>query len=142
RLTFTTTRPRYEPYVWAQDGMFILDPRFEIPQWIVDAQEIASLRIELYRVEPRDYFAFEDFEEGKRATPPGKKVYDKLHVVGARHAARARVDLRPALSESGSGHVIAVATATPTNQKLPREHRRRVAWIQVSRVGVTARVDR
>lgn len=141
RLSFTTTRMRYQPYLWADDGMFVLDPRFEIPQWVVDAQEVASLRIQLYRVEPRDYFAFEDFERGRRATPPGEKVYDKLHTVGTRHAATARVDLRPALAKSGSGHVIAVATAMSTSQKLEREHRRRVAWIQVSRIGVTARVD-
>ncbi len=141
RLAFSTTRMRYAPYLWASDGLNVLDPRFEIPQWIVNAQAIASVRIQLYQVEPGDYFAFQDFEEGRRATPPGTKVYDVVHTVGARHAATARVDLRPALLASGSGHVIAVAVATPAAKKLAKHDRRRVAWIQVSRVGVTARID-
>ncbi|HEY5926433.1 MAG TPA: alpha-2-macroglobulin family protein [Kofleriaceae bacterium] len=139
RLTFTTTRERFEPYVWADEGMFVLDPRFTIPQWVVHTQAIASLRVQLFQVEPKDYFAFSEFERGKRATPPGKKVYDKEHAVGARHGALARVDLRPALAASGSGHLIAIATATPAARKLA--DKKRSAWIQVSRLGVTARID-
>src|SRR5690606_11352943 len=45
RLAFSTTRMRYDPYLWASDGLHVLDPRFEIPQWIVNAQAIASVRI-------------------------------------------------------------------------------------------------
>ena len=106
--------------------MFVLDPRFEVPQWVVRTQAISSLRVQLYQVEPRDYFAFSEYEAGTRATPPGKKVYDHNHPVGARHGAVARIDLRPALSASGSGHVIAVATATPARERLAKEERRRV----------------
>jgi uncharacterized protein YfaS (alpha-2-macroglobulin family) len=141
QLSFSTVRARHTPYLEANEGMFVLDPRFEIPQWIVHTQAFAQLRIQLYQVEPRDYFAFADFEEGKRATPPGRKLYDKQHPVGAQHGATARVDLRPALSVNGTGHLIALATATPASEKVAKEQRRRVAWIQVSRLGVTARVD-
>src|SRR5678815_1887822 len=100
-------------FVYAENGLYILDPRFQIPQWVVNVQAIAKLRVQLYQVQPGDYFAFEEFEAGKRATPPGKKVYDQDHAVGARQGAQARVDLRPALSPAGTGHIIAVATATP-----------------------------
>jgi alpha-2-macroglobulin len=141
RLAFTTGRERFAPYLWAADGMFVLDPRFDIPQWIIHTQSIATLRVQLFQVEPKDYFAFADFEAGKRSSPPGKKVYDKEHAVGMRNGATARVDLRPALSATGSGHLIALATATAGGQKLATEDKRRVAWIQVSRVGVTARLD-
>src|SRR5690606_31286680 len=44
RLEFSTTRMQYDPYLWASDGLHVLDPRFEIPQWIVNAQAIASVR--------------------------------------------------------------------------------------------------
>jgi hypothetical protein len=89
RLTFTTTREVYNPYVSAHDGLYILDPRFEIPQWVLHTQAIAKLTVELYAVQPTDYFAFREFEGGKRATPPGKRVYSKEHAVGARWAANA-----------------------------------------------------
>jgi alpha-2-macroglobulin len=141
RLSFSTVKERFEPYLWASDGMFVLDPRFDIPQWIIHSQSIASLRVQLFQVEPKDYFAFADFEAHKRASPPGKKVYDKEHTIGARNGATARVDLRPALSSTGSGHLIAVATATPIDKKLANHDRQRAAWIQVSRLGVTARID-
>lgn len=141
RLAFSTSRQRFSPYVWADEGLFVLDPRFDIPQWIVRAQAIASLRIQLYQVEPRDYFAYAAFESGKRAAPPGKKVYDHVHAIGGRHGGVARVDLRPALAHTGSGHVIAVATATPASEKLAHEEQRKLAWIQVSRLGMTARID-
>jgi uncharacterized protein YfaS (alpha-2-macroglobulin family) len=139
RLPFTTTKYRFDPSLTANDGMFVLDPRFAVPQWVVHAQAVTSVRIQLFKVEPKDYFAFSQLERGKRATPPGKKVYDKEHAIGAGHGAKVRVDLRPALSATGGGHLIAVASATPAVHKL--EEKRRVAWIQVSTVGVTARID-
>ncbi len=137
QLSFVTGRNRYQPYLWADDGMFVLDPRFDIPQWIVHTQAIGSLRVQLFQVEPKDYFAFNDFERGKRSTVPGKQVWDKTFDVGPRHGAIARVDLRPALATSGTGHLIALATGTG----LKRGEKRRAAWIQVSRLGVTARID-
>ncbi len=139
RLTFTTTRMRLDPYVYARSGLYVLDPRFEIPQWVVHAQALSSLHVELYQVQPADYFAFQAFEDGKRKTPPGKRVYSKTHEVGARWAATARVDLRPALAASGTGQVIAIATGVPANGK--KVDGRSVAWIQVSKLGITARID-
>ena len=104
-------------------------------------QAIASLRVQLFQVEPTDYFAFRDFERGKRATPPGKHVYDKQHAVGARHGAIARVDLRPALRRP--------AAATSSRS---RPRRRRAAKLDEGAapagrldpglaLGVTARID-
>ncbi|HEY5949313.1 MAG TPA: alpha-2-macroglobulin family protein [Kofleriaceae bacterium] len=139
KLAFSTSRERFQAQLWGSDGMFVLDPRFDIPQWVLHTQAIASLRVQLFQVQPKDYFAFTEFERTKKGTPPGKKVFDKVYEVGPRHGATARVDLRPALSATGSGHLIALATATAANEKL--DDKKRVAWIQVSRVGVTARID-
>ncbi|HSD86798.1 MAG TPA: alpha-2-macroglobulin family protein [Kofleriaceae bacterium] len=139
RIAITTKQEHFDPYLQADEGLYILDPRFEIPQWVVEAQALKSLRIQLYQVQPSDYFAFAEYEAGKRATPPGKRVYDKQEPVGARYAATARVDLRPALGAAGTGHVVAVATTEHTgNGWVDRKH---VAWIQVSRLGITARLD-
>jgi len=141
RLSVTAMRQQYGAFASARTGLFVLDPRFEIPQWIVSADAVSALRIQLYQVRPQDYFAFLDFEAGKRAVPPGKKVYEKQYSIGARNGATARVDLRPALSAKGMGHVIAVATVTPAIAKVSREDRKMVAWIQVSKLGITARID-
>jgi len=143
RATVTTTRYVYQPYLWAATGLFVLDPRFHIPQWVVDAQAVTTMRIELYQVEPADYFAYEELERGKRATPPGKRIWAKDFTVGERYAGEARVDLRPALA-NGSGHVIAIATAVPAIpvHKYDGFEKRISAWIQVSKLGVMARVDR
>jgi uncharacterized protein YfaS (alpha-2-macroglobulin family) len=142
QLAFTTKPYRNDPYLSAHGGMYILDPRWEIPQWVVHTQAIETLKIELYQVQPSDYFAYQDYEAGKLKTPPGKRIYSKEHPVGAKYGASARVDLRPALSAAGTGHVIAVATTiAAAGKKLPVSERSVRAWIQVSRIGLTARID-
>ncbi len=81
QFSFTTLRRHHEPVLLAPTGLIVLDPRFEIPQWVIGAQSIESLRIQLYQVEPNDYFAYLAFEQHKRATPPGRKVHDETHAV-------------------------------------------------------------
>jgi len=136
QLTLTTDRVRHDRYVSAPTGVYILDPRFQIPQWVVHAQAVPSIKVELFQVQPTDYFAYEQFENGKRASPPGKRVYQKTHEIGTHRGATARVDLRPALSASGTGHVIAMVTSP--GDKAPS---RQAAWVQVTRLGLTARFD-
>ena len=141
-ISFTTTREVFFPMMQADTGLQILDPRFQIPQWVIYAQAITTMRVQLFQVTPADYFAYEAFEAGRNKTPPGKKILDKNYPVGREFGADLRVDLRPALAATGTGHVIAIATATP----LPGTHkdwleRRSVAWLQVSRLGMTARFD-
>lgn len=131
RLPFKTTPEVFEPYLSGDTGLYILDPRFGVPQWDLHAQAIPNVHVTLYQVEPRDYFAFEDYEEGKRAKPPGKQVYDQDFTLGKKYGGDARIDLRPALA-NGHGHVIAVATGG--KQKL-------TAWIEVTKLALTSRVD-
>ncbi|HEY5933856.1 MAG TPA: alpha-2-macroglobulin family protein, partial [Kofleriaceae bacterium] len=139
QLSFVVGPERFGSYVEALTGLYVLDPRFEIPQWLVRAEAVSQVRVQLFKVEPNDYFAFEQFENGKRATPPGKRVHDKTYSVGPKHGAQLRVDLRPALAQQGTGHVIALANATPANQRLTSS--KRSAWIQVTRLGLVARSD-
>ncbi len=140
-IEFTTTRPRWWSTLQADTGLQILDPRFQIPQWVLYTQSVSALRVQLFQVTPADYFAYEKLE-ARGGTPPGKKILDTRYAVGRDFSADLRVDLTPALAAGGTGHVIAIATATP----LPGTRRdaldqRAVAWIQVTRLGMTARVD-
>jgi hypothetical protein len=132
----------FEPDLDAHEGLLVLDPRFEIPQWVVAAKAVTSVRVQLYRVRPEHFFAYERYEEGKRAAPPGAPVVDRTYTVGARHEGRIRVDLRPALAASGTGHVVAVVTAVPAwRPRYGRFDGRKVAWIQVTRLALSARLD-
>ncbi|HEX7596825.1 MAG TPA: alpha-2-macroglobulin family protein, partial [Polyangia bacterium] len=142
RPSFTTGPLRHEAGLEASAGLQVLDPRYQIPQWLVFAHAMASVRVQLYQVEPSDYFAYQAFEERHRATPPGRLLFDRRYAIGARRGADLRVDLRPALNPSGLGHVIAVATPSGTNKPSDGDpDGRQVAWIQVSKLGVSARLD-
>lgn len=143
RVSFTTGPQRYRSYVAVPEGLQVLDPRFQIPQWVIHAEAVNSLRVQLYQVEPKDYFAYQDFLNKKRTAPPGRRVFDRQFVVGARHGADVRVDLRPALKKGGVGHVIAVATTSPLYK--PNDYQddfNPVAWIQVTKLGISARIDK
>jgi uncharacterized protein YfaS (alpha-2-macroglobulin family) len=137
---FTTKQQTHDAYLAAPTGMYVLDPRYEIPQWKVEVAAIASVRIQLYRVEPKDYFKWQKLEETRKGPPPGKLAYDKVHPIGPRSGAIARVDLRPALTD-GVGHVVAIATPTPIAGRTNSYLGLHTAWIQVTKLGVTARFD-
>lgn len=140
--SFRTLPGRVESTLYASsEGLTVLDPRFTTPQWRVMGQAIVALRVQLYRVQPSDYFAYEDFEAGRRASPPGALVLDKSYPVGARYHAQLDVDLRPALARSGLGHVVAVAFATPAAPATGRAQRLS-SWLQVTKLGLDARMDR
>ncbi|MFT3694967.1 MAG: alpha-2-macroglobulin family protein [Kofleriaceae bacterium] len=135
------------PFEWdtvliAEDGFYVLDPRFKAPQWDVIAQSTKNLHVELYKVQPSDYFAYQDFQAKKRATPPGVRVLSKDFPVGKDYYGIANVDLSPALT-GGTGQVLAIATAEAAG----RVHRysgfepKKLAWIQVTKLAVTSRMD-
>jgi uncharacterized protein YfaS (alpha-2-macroglobulin family) len=130
--SFVTERMHYEPDLQALGGLYVLDPRFTIPQWSVTATAVPDLTVELYKVTPADYFAYEDYESGARKTLPGKRAWSKTYTVGGRYTADARVDLTPALHD-GVGHVLVVATAGS---------RKTHAWIEVTKLAVSTRVDK
>ncbi|MEO8549776.1 MAG: Ig-like domain-containing protein, partial [Kofleriaceae bacterium] len=142
-LKITTSRYVYRPYLAAADGLYVLDPRFQIPQWIVESQAVKSLHVELYKVEPADYFAWSLWQNDPKKPAPGKRIYNHDYAVGERYAGIARVDLRPALDPSGVGHVVAVVTAAPSValHRYDGFQPRYAAWIEVTKLGISARVD-
>ncbi len=140
RPTFTVVKQRFDPYVSSPSGLQIIDPRWQIPQWIVEGEAVTAFHVQLFQAVPSDYLAYEAFERGERATPPGKKVLDKFYPVGARQGAVLRTDLRPHLGPKGTGHLIAVVHAQPAaphKEWTPKTS----AWLEVTRLGATARVD-
>ncbi|MGE0545775.1 MAG: alpha-2-macroglobulin family protein [Kofleriaceae bacterium] len=141
RAMFSTRAVPASPSLRAESGMVILDPRFEIPQWVIGADEVMSLRVQLYRVTPQDYFAFDQYQSGSRKAPPGHLVSDTEHRVGVDYGVDARIDLRPALT-NGTGHVVAIATAEPPpGRTIPAGDLKAVTWLQVTRLGISARLD-
>ncbi|CAN5370780.1 hypothetical protein BH11MYX1_BH11MYX1_19780 [soil metagenome] len=143
RASITTSRFVYSPELHANTGLYVLDPRYQIPQYVVESQALQSMRIELYKVQPSDYFAYQQFEEGKRKMPPGKRISGVERAVGDRYAATERLDLRPALEPGGTGQVIVVTHARLADkQKHPSwVPTQTSAWIQVTKLGVVSRVD-
>jgi uncharacterized protein YfaS (alpha-2-macroglobulin family) len=142
RPSFTTGPMHFDSYLNAPTGLRVLDPRFEIPQWVVKAEAVTSVRIQLFQVQPGDYFAYQDYEAGKRAVPPGKCVVDKSYAIGPREGAHIRVDLRPSLGKAGVGNVVAIATAAPpAHLRQDSFERKKVAWIQVTKLSLSARMD-
>ena len=143
RPSFTTRPRRFAPSFSAPTGLYVLDPRFQIPQWVVNAEAVASVRIQLFQVQPQDYFAYQEYEAGTRATPPGKSIVDKSYPIGPKGGANIRVDLRPALGSAGVGHVVAIATAVPADGRQVRDFDGKgIAWIQVTKLALSARMDR
>ncbi len=140
RISLTSIPERNEPYFSSSEGLIVLDPRFEIPQWVITAQSVLSIRVQLYKVKPSDYFEYERYEQGQRITPPGQRILDKTYSVGQKQGADLRVDLRPALNQAGRGHVIAIASAVgpPRSASFRSKY---VAWIQVTKLGIAARSD-
>lgn len=143
QMALTASRFEYSPYLEAQRGLYVLDPRFKIPQWVVTADAVDSVHVELYRVEPADYFAYTRFEAHERKTPPGTRVFTHDYRVGARYAADIRVDLRSALANAPTGHVVAVATthAATSVHRYDYFEPRAAAWIEVTSLGISTRVD-
>jgi uncharacterized protein YfaS (alpha-2-macroglobulin family) len=107
---------------------------------VIKSEAVSGVRVQIYQVTPKDYFAFHAFESKERPTPPGKQVLDKTYAVGPRNGADLSVDLRPMLDKSGLGHLIAVVTNIPVPGRA-QELQREIAWVQVTKLGVSARVD-
>lgn len=141
RLPFTTGPEVFVPYANIPGGVMVLDPRFAIPQWILEVAAVRAVRVDLYQVTPADYFAYERFEQGLRSTPPGRRVSSTTYPVGLRRGAHVRVDLRPALAASGLGHVLAVASLSGAGLARAWVPARTSAWLQVTRLGLSARLD-
>ena len=95
KLGFVAGPMRFGEWLYADTGMHVLDPRFEIPQWLVSSSAVASMRVQLFAVQPKDYFA-----------------YEQLEVRAARDDALRQVERRQALDRRRHAHRRALFFAT------------------------------
>ncbi len=140
-----------EPTLFSeQDSMLVLDPASDAKLSVYSVNRTV-LKVRLYAVTPRDWDAYVKFRQawdwdGRLTTPPGRLVSTRLvHPKGERDAlVETRVDLGPALKD-GAGQVLAIVE--PPNQPKPRNrwsYREREwvrAWVQVTKLGLTAFKD-
>jgi len=135
------------PSLASRGGPFVaLDP--EGPRALaVRSVNLDALAVRLYRVEPGDWFAFEegrrseDRLRGRVPAPPGRPVRSDTVAVEAApdRTAETLVDLAPALG-GGSGQVVMVVE--PAGDSAAADLRPVHAWVQATRLGLDAFVDR
>ncbi|MEZ4361122.1 MAG: Ig-like domain-containing protein [Kofleriaceae bacterium] len=142
-LTFRVTDA--VPTFYGPSGMVVLDPAAKAPTFDVFTTNYPSLKVRLYRVEPRDYDAFGYFLQNQwnRKQPPslpGTKVVDTTISTGKaqNQLVETHVDLAPAL-RGGLGHVIAVVEPAPWKETW--DPPRLYAWVQSTKLAVDAFVD-
>jgi uncharacterized protein YfaS (alpha-2-macroglobulin family) len=140
-----------EPMLFSeQDMMLVLDPAFD-PKLSVYSVNRRELKVRLYAVEPKDWEAYLKFRQawdwdGRLIDPPGRLVDTRVvKPKGERdELSETRIDLGPAL-KSGLGQVLAIVE--PPTQPKPRNrwsYREREwvrAWVQVTKLGLTALRD-
>ncbi len=130
-----------------QSDMLVLDPAADARLDVYSVNE-KTLKVRLYAVQPNDWDAYVKFRQawdydGRLTSPPGRLVATRyVHPKGERDTlVQTRIALGPAL-KNGLGQVIAIVE--PPNQPKPRnrwEYRERQwvrAWVQVTKLGLTA----
>jgi len=124
-------------------GMIVLDPLAE-RAISVTSQGHRRLRLRLSRVQPEDWYTFNQVrrpDRGGSATLPGNTLVDRVLTVDAPPGENRelRVDLAPALSE-GLGQVVAAVEALDGAGEYERQQAVYV-WVQSTRIGLAAFSD-
>ncbi len=131
------------PQIFANTGLTVSDPSAKKPAFDVHSINIKSLNVQIYKVRPKDWGAYNRFSQDNPRRPkpaPGRKVFDKNIRLSSTpdRMIDTSVDLAPALSKDGHGH--AVIVVRPTNW--PNRYRPRlVSWVQVTDIGIDAFTD-
>ncbi len=142
-VTFTTTAAQKRISAAGQ-GFLVLDPA-AAPAWSVFTINHDALKVRVHAVGPQDWAAYqkwmqEQWRDDRRLPMPGRVVVDKTIAVASKpdEMVETRVDLSAALRE-GLGQV--VVEVEPAKRE-PRRGREAVrAWIQATRIGLTAFAD-
>lgn len=139
---FATTRA--EPAVMTQGGaLIVLDPASVKPQLAVWTVNHKHLKVKLWRVQPGQWQAWREAQrkasdQEKQPIPPGVPMVDRLLPLANEpdSVVESAIDLSPAL-QGQLGHVLVyVAPAVQPKDRWRQTHF--WAWVQVTRLGVTA----
>ena len=134
-----------QPRLWGPRGLVVLDPNETTPSVGVFSSSFETLQVKAYQVQPTDWDAYTKFAHvayrEKRGAPPGKKMIDKAVKIAGKPGAIAetRVELSSVLS-GGLGHAVIDITPQPWKHRYPPP--RLIAWVQSTRIGLDAFVDR
>ena len=134
------------PYFFGPSGMVVLDPAAKKPTLDFFTTNYDQLKVKLYAVDPTTdlptygRYINEQWNHDRPPTPPGKKVVDRAIKTtgGSNELVETSVDLSPAL-RNGLGHVVAVVEPHPWKERY--EPPRMIAWIQSTKLGMSAHVD-
>jgi alpha-2-macroglobulin len=145
--TTTVTTTAAQRQLISTSGQFVvLDPGTP-PRFSVWSAGIPKVRARAFAVTPGDWPRFmsyvqEAWRNLKGATPPGRPVFDTtLAVVGDRdELAETRVDLAPALP-GGLGNLLLIVDAVDPTAKADARPRPVMAWVQSTRIGLSAFAD-
>jgi hypothetical protein len=134
--------PAEPAFQWQGGGFIVLDPAGG-PRLPVYTINHAALRVDAYAVTPDDYPAFVAYQRRGRGdgTPPGRRVIHKTVPVEGTpdELTQTRLDLGAAFPR-GLGHAVVVVEPV----EVPKEEwrrRRMLAWVQATRIGLSAAAD-
>jgi hypothetical protein len=132
--------------LWAQgSGLVVLDPAAGA-DFAVYSTNHTKLRARAFAVTPsqwRDYLKMLERvgNDSRDLSPPGKRVFDKEIAVKRDDDAivETAINLEPAL-RGGLGHAIVIVEPTE-KPKEPWMQQRVIAWVQATKIGLSAHVD-
>ncbi|MBL9020101.1 MAG: Ig-like domain-containing protein [Myxococcales bacterium] len=137
-----------EPSFFGPEGMVVLDPAAKAPTLDFFSINHDRLKVRLYAVTPADYEAYNHYlrnrwNHDKPPKLPGKLVTDEIikTTKGSNDLVETHVDLAPAL-QNGLGHVIALVEPYPWNEKKNGAPPTLISWVQATKLGIDAAVDR
>jgi uncharacterized protein YfaS (alpha-2-macroglobulin family) len=134
------------PYFFGPSGMVVLDPAATKPTLDFFTTNYDQLKVKLFQVDPTvDLAAYgryvnEQWNHDHPPPAPGKKVVDRTikTAAGNNELVETSIDLTPAL-RNGLGHVVAVVEPYPWKERY--EPPRMIAWVQSTKIGISAHVD-
>ncbi|MEZ4366604.1 MAG: Ig-like domain-containing protein [Kofleriaceae bacterium] len=143
-LSFQVGTP--EPTFYGPDGLLVVDPGAATPSFDVFTAGYPELKVTLRRVVPGDLPGFSDamqnlWNEDSPPRWPGTKVFEgTIKTSGTGDGLReTAIDLSAALPASKLGHVLAIVEPSPWKEAW--DPPRLYAWLQVTRLGLSAHVD-
>ena len=134
--------------MYSQGGnMVVLDPTIKKPNYSVYSVNHKTARVKMYRVQPKDWSAFQKFvryrnyDDGTKAPMPGRLISNRLVTIKNTpdEMAETRLDLSRVL-RGGYGNV--VLDIVPTVKRDKYDRTRISTWVQGTKIGLDAFVDR
>ena len=137
-----------EPSFFGPEGVVVLDPHAKAPTLDFFSINHDRLKVKLHAVTPADFEAYNAYlrnrwNDDKSPKLPGKRIVDETirTTKGDNDLVETHIDLAPAL-RNGLGHVIVLVEPYPWNEQKYGSPPTLISWVQSTRLGIDAAVDR